>query len=154
MASYSAGVIAPRSRRAARSQGLGHLVRRLSAAGPRAAGAREARSRIGGLGMCEYSPSSACFWSSMAFLNSRRVAEHPVLVDRLVGRGEDVEVAVAEDPAEEVLLQDGVVDLLEGAVRRTLVDDALDLQDPPVRDEVVLGRPGPVAIGEPPQRRR
>jgi hypothetical protein len=42
--------------------------------------------------------------------------QHPVPVDRLLVGREDVEVAVAQHPAEHALLQDRVVDLLERAV--------------------------------------
>ena len=59
------------------------------------------------------------------------VPEHPHLGDAALRRGQDLEVAVAEDPPEQRLGQDRIVDLLERRVRRSLVDHAFAMDDPP-----------------------
>ena len=60
------------------------------------------------------------------------IDDHPEPLDARLGGGQDVEVAEAEHPPEDRLGEDGVVDLLERAVRGALVDHALDLHDAPV----------------------
>ena len=111
----------------ARRRHAGQRRRRSSSS---AAAARSARVAAGGsarsggeTGGRICSNSRSCFWLSISFLKAMTPREHLVAVDRLLGRGEDVEVAVAEDAAEEVLVEHGVVDLLERAVGRVLVDE-------------------------------
>ena len=71
-------------------------------------------------------------------LEPDRVLDHPELLDPDLGRGQDVEVAEAEDPAEERLLEARVVDLLERAVGRGLVEHAGHLHHAAVGDDVLL----------------
>ncbi len=106
-------------------------------------------ARRGGAGIWNPSCSSACFCVQHRPLELLGLRQHPEPIDRLLVRGQDVEVAVAEHPAEHALLEDRVVDLLEGAVRGALLQDALDLHHPAVRDHVILGIPGQVDLDEP-----
>jgi len=76
------------------------------------------------------------------------VLEHAVLVDRHLGRGEDVEVAVVEQPADEVDLEHRVVDLLEVGVGGPLVDDPLHLEQPAVGQDVLVRAPVPPSVHE------
>ena len=76
------------------------------------------------------------------------MVEHPVLVHRDLGRRQDVQVAVVQQPPDDVDLEDRVVDLLEVGVRGALVDDSLDLEQAPVGDDVLVGAPVPPAERE------
>ena len=152
-ASYSSALIAPRSRRSARLAS----VRVTSSAdiwpGParrrRRAPRRRRRGRGGGGRRAgEGAGRSACAGPGIGRragqlqlqlvlrlehrpLEVVGVAEHPEPRDPALGRRQDLEVAEAEHPPEDRLGQDRVVDLLERAVDDLLVDDALDLEDPP-----------------------
>src|SRR2546427_6534895 len=74
-------------------------------------------------------------------LEARRLVQPLVAIDRLLVRGHDVEVAEPEHPSPDALVEDGVVDLLERAVGRVLVEYPIDLQHAMVCHHVVLGRP-------------
>jgi hypothetical protein len=76
------------------------------------------------------------------------MVQHPVLVDRDLRRGQDVEVAVVEDAADEIDLEDRVVDLLEVRVRGHLVDDPGHLEQAAIGDHVLVRAPVPPAVEE------
>ena len=61
----------------------------------------------------------------------------------LLGRGEDVERAEAEDPAEDALVEARVVDLLEARVGDALVEHALGADHPARGDQPLLVAPVP-----------
>ena len=132
---------------ARRRSGGGRRVARRAAARreqPRAGRAPARSSRSGGDGSGlepDSSSSSSCFASSIARLKSSASRSFRSREIPLSRRGQDVEVAEAEDPAEERLGEDRVVDLLERAVGDLLVDDALELQHAPGRDDVLLVHP-------------
>jgi hypothetical protein len=77
------------------------------------------------------------------------VRQHLIVIDVLFVGGQDVQVAVVEHPSEQALLEDGVVDLVERAVAALLVEQAFDLDDPAVRDDVFLIAPGQVHDRDP-----
>ena len=167
-ASYSSGVIAPRSRRSARlarvrvtSSGLAFGASR---AAPEPAGTtpcpgqRSLRSRPeprrplpprlalpsrhGSAGSVP-SPHAPCrprtrAWRRASLLEVDRAAQHLHRVDAALGGGQNGQVAVVEQPPEERLIEHRVVDLLERAVGRFAVEDTFDLDHPAVGQRVFL----------------
>ena len=80
-----------------------------------------------------------------------RVAQHPKAVHLDLGSGENVQVPEPEHPAEDVLVEFRVVDLLERAVGRVLVQQALDLDHSAIGHEIALVVPFEPAPEDPEQ---